>query len=345
MQRTGRQCEYVKRCLRYFYIFGPILFCFVLFRLDLRKSMRIIATANPLLVILGLSTISIEIFFRASMLQRIVALFANISLLACIKAHLIDWCLSSLTPGGLGGLLKFYIIEKASKLTHPQPLPRGELTKTLCFALVLLDKGIALATLLTLVFVGACIIALKLNRVVIVLFLIAFFLLAVCFAALAMTFLSLKLKQRFALSLETWCRKVFKKRLATLFHDLKIVFFEFKKQKRSALVVSVLSIISWLCLFLRNYLYAHALGISVSFIYFLFIWPIIFLVTLLPISIIGIGVRDVALIFFFSFLGIDKEHAVSLSVLEIILFLLFPVMIGFFVAFREYSIQKGNFQK
>jgi uncharacterized protein (TIRG00374 family) len=247
-------------------------------------------------------------------------------------------CLSTLTPGGLGGILKFYKIEKASQLTKTQSL-----------ALVLLDKSICLATLLMLVFVGACIVALKLNRVAIVLFItVPFFLLAVCFGLaslrsqlrFAMTFLSLKLKRRFALSFEALCKRVFLKKLSTVFLDLKIVFFEFFRQKRIAFVVSVLSVINWLCLFLRNYLYARALGINVSFIYFLFIWPIIFLITLLPISIIGIGVRDVALIFFFFFLGIDKEHAVSLSVLEIILFLFFPVMIGFFVTFREHSFQK-----
>jgi uncharacterized protein (TIRG00374 family) len=206
---------------------------------------------------------------------------------------------------------------------------------------VLFDKGISLVTLLILAFIGACVIALKLNKADIVLFISApLFLLAVCFVAFAMTSLSFHLKRRFALAFETLCRKVFSKKLTTLFSDLKIVLFEFKKQRKLAFVVSALSVISWLCLFLRNYLYACALGINVSFIYFLFIWPIIFLITLLPISIIGIGVRDVALILFFAFLGISKEHAVSLSVLEIILFLLFPVTIGFFVAFREYSFQK-----
>ena len=330
----------MKRILRYFYIFGPILFCFVLFRLDLRKAMRIIADANPILVIFGISTISVEIFLRATILQHIVSLFANISLLECIKAHLIDLCFSTITPGGVGGLLKFYTIEKASKLT-----------KTQSFALVLLDKGISLATLLILVFIGACVVALKLNKADIVLSIsVPFFLLAVCFGLaslrsqlrLAMTFLSFNLKRRFALAFEILSRKVFSKKLTTLFSDLKIVFFELKKQRKMAFVVLVLSVISWLCLFLRNYLYARALGINVSFIYFLSIWPIIFLITLLPISIIGIGVRDVALIFFFSFFGIDKEHVVSLSVLEIILFLLFPVMIGFWVTFKEYSSFKNE---
>lgn len=313
----------MKRYLRYFYIFGPILLCFVLFRLDLRKAMRTIADANLLLVMLGVSTIPIEIFFRGSLLQRIVALWAKISLSACIKAHLIDLCLSTFTPGGVGGLLKFYTIEKASKLAKAQS-----------FALVLLDKGISLVTSLMFVFIGVCIVALKLNRTDIVLFMNVAFLLLTAF--------SFKLKGRFALFLEKWFRKILKKKLAALSLDLKIVFSEVKKQKRSAFVIFVLSVISWLCLFLRNYLYALSLGMDVSFIYFPFIWPVIFLITLLPISIIGIGVRDVALIFFFSFLGIDKEHAVSLSMLEIILFLLFPVMVGFFITFREYSLQKNE---
>ncbi|MCX7926986.1 MAG: flippase-like domain-containing protein [Candidatus Omnitrophica bacterium] len=61
---------------------------------------------------------------------------------------------------------------------------------------------------------------------------------------------------------------------------------------------------------------AKALGFKIGVIYFLLSSPLITALTMLPISIAGLGVRDMATVFFFSRFGISQEIAFSLSFLS-----------------------------
>ena len=74
---------------------------------------------------------------------------------------------------------------------------------------------------------------------------------------------------------------------------------------------------------------------SVAFSYFLFLWPLVVIVGLLPIFISGIGIRELVLIACLGRLGITKESAVSLSILEILIFLCLPVTVGLIVYYGE----------
>ena len=58
---------------------------------------------------------------------------------------------------------------------------------------------------------------------------------------------------------------------------------------------------------------AVALGIQTPFIYFLVFIPIVILVTLLPISVGGFGVREAAFLYLFGQVGMGAEEAVALS--------------------------------
>ncbi|MEM7129383.1 MAG: lysylphosphatidylglycerol synthase transmembrane domain-containing protein [Chloroflexota bacterium] len=60
---------------------------------------------------------------------------------------------------------------------------------------------------------------------------------------------------------------------------------------------------------------AYALDFSVAPFYFYIFVPIIWLITMLPVSIAGLGVREVAYVFFFSSVGMFQADAFSLSLL------------------------------
>ena len=65
-----------------------------------------------------------------------------------------------------------------------------------------------------------------------------------------------------------------------------------------------------------SYLIALAIGIKISFIYFLVFLPIIGAITMLPISIGGLGVRDATMIYFFAKAGIAKDAAFAMSLIN-----------------------------
>lgn len=67
--------------------------------------------------------------------------------------------------------------------------------------------------------------------------------------------------------------------------------------------------------FLAVFLLAGGLGLNIEFLHIAVFLPLIILLTLLPISISGIGVREGAFVFFFGAVGIPPENALALSLL------------------------------
>jgi len=75
------------------------------------------------------------------------------------------------------------------------------------------------------------------------------------------------------------------------------------------------------------YLTALSLGVEINVVYFFVFLPIIGAVTLLPISIGGLGVRDALTIFFFAKAGVNKDLALAISLLNFF-FILFYAGVG-----------------
>jgi len=75
------------------------------------------------------------------------------------------------------------------------------------------------------------------------------------------------------------------------------------------------------------YIIALALGIKISLLYFFIFLPIIGAITLLPISIGGLGLRDASTIFFFAKVGVGKNLAFAMSLLSFS-FILFYGAVG-----------------
>ena len=71
--------------------------------------------------------------------------------------------------------------------------------------------------------------------------------------------------------------------------------------------------ISFYCM--QAYLLAAAAGIKISFVYLIFAVSVSAFVSVLPVSILGIGTRDAAFLYLFTYVGIAKELAVTYSAL------------------------------
>ncbi|NQU17712.1 MAG: flippase-like domain-containing protein, partial [Candidatus Saganbacteria bacterium] len=63
------------------------------------------------------------------------------------------------------------------------------------------------------------------------------------------------------------------------------------------------------------YLVARAVGMDVSVIYFFVIMPIVFMITIIPISMSGLGLQDGAYVFFLGQVGVEPTLAFSMSLL------------------------------
>ena len=76
------------------------------------------------------------------------------------------------------------------------------------------------------------------------------------------------------------------------------------------------------------YLIALSVGIKINILYFFVFTPIIGAITLLPISIGGLGLRDATTVFFFLQAGVAKDLAFAMSLLNFFLILFFACLGG-----------------
>jgi len=66
---------------------------------------------------------------------------------------------------------------------------------------------------------------------------------------------------------------------------------------------------------LTTYIIAQSIALNISFWYFLIYVPMIIIITTIPISIAGIGIREGAFIYFFSKVGVSDSDSFALSLL------------------------------
>lgn len=92
-------------------------------------------------------------------------------------------------------------------------------------------------------------------------------------------------------------------------------------------LTSAITLFSWLLYSVQLYLVALALGLEIPFVDFSLIMYIVTIVTLIPVSVEGIGTRDAMLVFLLGYYGVMREEAIALSML-ILGFMLFNTLVG-----------------
>jgi hypothetical protein len=87
------------------------------------------------------------------------------------------------------------------------------------------------------------------------------------------------------------------------------------------------------------YMIGLSVGATTPFVYYLMILPIIWVITLLPISINGLGLREGSFVFFFGAVGMPEEMAITISVLYLFTLILQALSGGFFFLFDRHDVQ------
>jgi hypothetical protein len=78
----------------------------------------------------------------------------------------------------------------------------------------------------------------------------------------------------------------------------------------------------------------RSLGMAVSLGYFFVVVPLVGLVESVPVSIYGIGLRDVSYVYLLGLAGVPKPQALSLSVLYVVLTVVYALFGGLVFALR-----------
>lgn len=109
------------------------------------------------------------------------------------------------------------------------------------------------------------------------------------------------------------------------FHD---VFYSYRCYKKNILFAVAISLIMIFLGIIITYMISHGLRLYIPLNYFIIFVPLIALITMIPVSIHGIGLREGAFVFFFSRAGLSTSDALSISLISYVLVLIFGIIGG-----------------
>ena len=123
------------------------------------------------------------------------------------------------------------------------------------------------------------------------------------------------LHPRFMRSVEFMLKKIRLGKLVHLVHEFYQGTADLKQEKKALRRLVLVSLLFQVVGIYIIYLVGVSLGLSIAMKYYFIYVPVITVITVLPLSIAGIGVREGAFVFFFTRLGAAGEQALSLSLL------------------------------
>ncbi len=130
-----------------------------------------------------------------------------------------------------------------------------------------------------------------------------------------------------------------KEKLSNAYNTL----MSFKNHRIVLLKVLVYSFFLQFAVILNWYLSAMALGINLSLTAFIFIVPVVSTISMIPISIGGIGLRENSLVFIMVAMGVANEKAALCSLLILFMLILVGLVGGIVYVVRPYF--EGKFKK
>lgn len=290
---------------------GLVLLVFLIARLDLNQIREVIRTADLWLISLSMLGIVPLIYVKTIRWQGLLRVQAiRLALWPALLAYFGSLFIGFLTPGRLGEFVK------AVHVSHDCNVPLAQ-----AFSSVLADR---LFDLYLLLLVGsAALLSLALSgQEIIVLVALAFtMLLPLGLLLYEKTFVRM---QRIGLRLGPWGHKLFG--AGGLLPEVRAGLLQLTWGR--FLMAAVLTILAYGIFFGQCYLLACALNLSVG------IGPVTFavalgsLVTLVPISISGLGTREAAMIAYLDSAGVQAEPALSFSLLVFVTFYIAGGLIG-----------------
>jgi len=287
----------------YVWIIGLVVFGFVLTKVNVGdifvifSGIRVFYIAFAFLLTIPLIAIKAYRWKYLLKMQDI-----DYSFKTTFLAYLTSMYLGIITPGRAGELIKGFYVKNDKNVSLGK-----------AFSSVLVDRLFDLFVLITLGCLGLAIFSLPKQQSLAILAVVSVIILATGIL------LSKKLARRAVQFVykRTMLRS-YKEKIDESVDDFYSGIEELKKLR---LVIPLLTtVFAYLLFYTQGYLIAKSLNIPIPFFYLVFCISLVSLVALIPISISGIGTRDVTLIVLFSAQGLTKEAAVSLSLTLLFVF-------------------------
>ena len=283
---------------------GLILFVIILSKLNLTKIIALLSNINPFYLAAAL-LLFIPLLIIKAMRWQLLMKAQNIdySLKDSTIMYAAALYMGAITPGRIGDFIKVFYLKGDN-------YPFGK-----SFATVLMDRLFDLTSLFFLGYAGMLLFITFFERAIVILscilvgtvFLILFFLYKKDFSIGILEYIS-------SHSLPEKHRESAKTGFSDLYNGIKTL------NLNQLVLATFMTLFGWVIYFLTMYLLALSIDINIPFLYLATCVSISAVITLIPISISGIGTRDATLMVLFSYLGLSKESAIAFSMMILIMF-------------------------
>jgi uncharacterized protein (TIRG00374 family) len=289
---------------------GIVIFIYILVNLDFIKLKEHINNINYFYLVFAFILNIPMVFFKSLRWKKILETSnINISYEKSFEYYMSSLYLGFISPGRIGEFSRLIYIKKLSDKNYGY-----------IFSSVILDRLFDLYLLVVLTLVAFLYFNINniqyISIILFVFFILPFLIIRFKIVDIMINFIANKLKNKIidkSLNFVEDFRKGFK---ASISNNI-IIFLLF-------------TISSYLIFFIQTYLIVLSLNLSISFITISLIMAISNTISLLPISISGIGIRDLILIYLFGNYGIDKEIAVMYSSFVFLVFFVGCAVIGLY---------------
>ncbi len=293
---------------KYSFLIGIIIFILIVMRLDFSKLITILNEINYFYLFFAIPFLVPMLVIKAyrwNYLKKRQGI--NYSFKESFLMYGSGMYIGILTPGRLGEIGKIFFL----KNDHCS-LGKSAVS-------IVLDRLADLIFLLFFGYFGLLFFFSFFKNFILILSLILVLSLILLIIFLKTNLIQFFLKKIFYLIIPFKYQKSWKINFQDFINELKIYKF------KNYLFIFITTFFSWLAYYLHNFLLARSIGINtVSFLFISITITIAALISLLPVSILGLGTRDATLILLLSAFSISQEIAISFS----FLILLMAVLMG-----------------
>lgn len=234
-----------------------------------------------------------------------------------MKVHLIGVFYGTLTPGRAGSLLKAIYLKKLINK------PAMELTSS-----VMLERLLDFLCVCALAAVGAFFFVQSSRNIIIpITIVLLVFIIGTSIIMSKRTFICLMdffsflIPKKFKLKIDEYVDSFYRRMIS----------------KRQLLYPAILTLITWGVIYFGSYTIALSLDVHINWFVFISLFSLATIISLIPITISGIGTRELVLINLLAPLGVPRKITFIISIMSVAIFLLIPSFIGWILSLSHHK--------
>jgi uncharacterized protein (TIRG00374 family) len=312
-------------------IIGFIILIYILFNINLERILAEFTRIDMIYLFISLfSVIPIVLLSNYEWQILLKKQKIKVNYKYSLKNIFIGYFYGFISPGGYGAYARILYLKNESKSSIQK-----------CISNVVLFNTIDYISLLIIGFFGGLILIIRSPNLINIL--ISIIIILIMIVIVFLIFMNKELSLKFL-------NKIIKVKLINaLLINFKIkksleLFYEDFPKLTFLKIPFLLSIVGWFLQFIILFLISKLFFINIEFIIFIAIISISNIITSIPITIYGLGTREMVMISLFSLYSIIPEKIVSFSLFLFIILWLIPSIMGGLITIREGYYRENEYK-